>query len=232
MTAKSILSKLVSFPVLGGDSNLDIIAWIKAYINDLGIETQLVYNTEKTKASLHCRIGPPTDDGVILFIGDEDSADGEDELLINLYTGDELEVQYDSGGFGSRYASTFDNLDFTTDWTHLAITYDGSDDMDVFINGKLEVIDETMQISSNVDGSTPSVYIAGHPAGTPPFSGMVDFNGAMDEVRFLNYEKQAFAGGIMISKVEPGTNTITLYNAGDAAYEINGLEIWKDGSRC
>jgi len=66
MTAQEILSKLVSFPVLGGQSNLSIMQWIKDFIEGFEIETHLVPNEEGTKASLHCRIGPSTDGGVIL----------------------------------------------------------------------------------------------------------------------------------------------------------------------
>lgn len=65
-TVADILSQLVSFPVLGGESNLIIIHWIKNYIEQYGIETQLVPNKENTKASLHCRIGPSVDGGIIL----------------------------------------------------------------------------------------------------------------------------------------------------------------------
>ena len=66
MNVEDILKKLVSFPVLGGQSNLSIINWIKDYIEEYGIETQLVHNPEETKASLHCRIGPEVDGGFIL----------------------------------------------------------------------------------------------------------------------------------------------------------------------
>ena len=66
MKVEDIVSKLVSFPVLGGDHNLEIIHWIQNYIEPFGISTTLVPNEEKTKASLHCRIGPSVDDGVIL----------------------------------------------------------------------------------------------------------------------------------------------------------------------
>jgi len=66
MTVKNILAKLVSFPVLGGESNLEIIHWIQNYIEELGVKTTLVPNEEGTKASLHCRIGPAVKDGVIL----------------------------------------------------------------------------------------------------------------------------------------------------------------------
>ncbi len=66
MNVEEILSKLVSFPVLGGESNLSIIHWIKDYIADHGVASVLVPNEENTKASLHCRIGPAVDGGVIL----------------------------------------------------------------------------------------------------------------------------------------------------------------------
>ena len=66
MTTEDILRKLVSFPVLGGDSNLSIINWIKDYIESYDIETTLQWNDKGDKASLHCRIGPAVDGGVIL----------------------------------------------------------------------------------------------------------------------------------------------------------------------
>ena len=63
---EKILADLVSFPVLGGQSNLSIINHIKNYVESFGVETQLVPNDEGNKASLHCRIGPAEDGGVIL----------------------------------------------------------------------------------------------------------------------------------------------------------------------
>jgi acetylornithine deacetylase len=66
MHVKDILAKLVSFPVLGGDSNLSILTWIKSYIESYGITVHLVPNEEGNKASLHCRIGPAVDGGIIL----------------------------------------------------------------------------------------------------------------------------------------------------------------------
>lgn len=66
MTVEQILAKLVSFPVLGGESNLEIINWIKDYLSEFGIQSTLVPNAEGNKASLHCRIGPAVDGGMIL----------------------------------------------------------------------------------------------------------------------------------------------------------------------
>ncbi|MEM7486078.1 MAG: acetylornithine deacetylase [Bacteroidota bacterium] len=66
MTVEKILAKLVSFPVLGGESNISILNWIKDYLEKHGVTAHLVPNEEGNKASLHCRIGPAVDGGVIL----------------------------------------------------------------------------------------------------------------------------------------------------------------------
>ncbi len=66
MTVESILAKLVSFPVLGGESNLSILNWIKGLLESHGVAVHLVPNKEGNKASLHCRIGPAVYGGVIL----------------------------------------------------------------------------------------------------------------------------------------------------------------------
>ncbi|NAS13029.1 acetylornithine deacetylase [Poritiphilus flavus] len=66
MSVENILAKLVSFPILGGESNLSILNWIKDYLESHGVEVNLVPNEVGNKASLHCRIGPAADGGVIL----------------------------------------------------------------------------------------------------------------------------------------------------------------------
>lgn len=65
-TAREILTKLVSYPVYGGQSNLEIIDYISSYLDQQGVDYQLVPNEDGTKTSLHCRIGPAVDGGVIL----------------------------------------------------------------------------------------------------------------------------------------------------------------------
>jgi len=66
MTVENILAKLVSFPVLGGESNLTIINWIKDYIESFDVIVNMVPNEAGNKASMHCRIGPTIDGGLIL----------------------------------------------------------------------------------------------------------------------------------------------------------------------
>ena len=58
MTVEEIQTKLVSFPVLGGESNLSILSWIEEYLDKHGVEHHRVPNEDGTKANLHCRIGP------------------------------------------------------------------------------------------------------------------------------------------------------------------------------
>lgn len=66
MLVTEILKKLVSFPVLGGQSNLAIIEWIAEYLEDYKVSYTYVPNEDGSKKSLHCRIGPAVDGGVIL----------------------------------------------------------------------------------------------------------------------------------------------------------------------
>ncbi|TVZ54980.1 acetylornithine deacetylase [Lutibacter sp. Hel_I_33_5] len=66
MTVKEILTKLVSFDVLSTQNNLELVDWISTYIKSFGIDVVYIYNEQKTQASLHCRIGPAIDGGVIL----------------------------------------------------------------------------------------------------------------------------------------------------------------------
>lgn len=66
MSTTEILKELVSFSVLGNQSNLTILKWIEDYLSQHGVTYQLIYNKEKDKASLHCRFGPAVDGGTIL----------------------------------------------------------------------------------------------------------------------------------------------------------------------
>ncbi len=67
MTARELLADLVAFPILGGESNLAIIAYIERYLTGFGVScTRVEDPTGAAKACLHARIGPAVDGGVIL----------------------------------------------------------------------------------------------------------------------------------------------------------------------
>lgn len=63
---RTLLSQLFSFDTTSRESNLALIEMIKCYLQDLGIESTLVFNTERTKANLYARLGPAGDGGVML----------------------------------------------------------------------------------------------------------------------------------------------------------------------
>ncbi len=61
-----MLNKLVSFETISSESNLDMIMFIKDYLNSFGINSHLVFNDDKTKANLFAQIGPNVEGGVLL----------------------------------------------------------------------------------------------------------------------------------------------------------------------
>lgn len=60
------LARLLSFDTTSRESNLRLIEAIAGYLTELGIEHQLIYNDDRSKANLHARLGPAEDGGVML----------------------------------------------------------------------------------------------------------------------------------------------------------------------
>lgn len=63
---KQVLTDLIAFPALGGESNISIAEYIEAYLTAHDVSFYNVINEDGTKRSIHCRIGPAVDGGVIL----------------------------------------------------------------------------------------------------------------------------------------------------------------------
>lgn len=66
MSPRQLLEKLVSFPTVSRDSNLDLIDWVEEYLAHFGIVATRVPNPDGTKASLYAHAGPQVAGGVIL----------------------------------------------------------------------------------------------------------------------------------------------------------------------
>ncbi|WP_231471357.1 acetylornithine deacetylase [Thioalkalivibrio sp. HK1] len=66
MTSRELIEKLVGFPTVSCDSNLDLIHFVRDYLASHGIESQLIPNEEGTKANLLATIGPQTSGGIVL----------------------------------------------------------------------------------------------------------------------------------------------------------------------
>jgi len=63
---RQLLEKLVSFPTVSVESNLDLVDWVEDYLLGHGVKSTRVYNAEKTKANLYANVGPEVSGGVIL----------------------------------------------------------------------------------------------------------------------------------------------------------------------
>ena len=66
LTAHEILDRLVAFPTVGRDSNLQLVDWVEDYLGSWGVKEHRVYNNERTKAALFANIGTDLPGGVIL----------------------------------------------------------------------------------------------------------------------------------------------------------------------
>jgi acetylornithine deacetylase len=62
----AMLEKLVAFDTVSRNSNLDLIAFVQQLLLDHGIQSELVYNADRTKANVLATIGPSIPGGVVL----------------------------------------------------------------------------------------------------------------------------------------------------------------------
>ncbi len=66
LSSRDILERLVGFATVSRDSNLELITYIRGYLAELGVESELFYNPERTKANLFATIGPRDRGGIVL----------------------------------------------------------------------------------------------------------------------------------------------------------------------
>ncbi len=179
----------------------------------------------------------------IFFVGDGDGDEGDDELQIGM-RGGHLELCYDScTGSGSDKKLFSSVTEWVADkWYHIAVSYDADGNnpqpgYNAFINGErvsgdVDAIGFKTVISSSYPSAGNTEYYLGTGDLSGSSGGVENFEGVIDEARWLTYEKNAFAGGLMISKVVPSTNTVTIYNSGDFTMDLTGVDIWNGASSC
>lgn len=66
LDARALMDRLVSFPTVSRDSNLQLIDFVEGYLDDFGVKSVRVPNEDGTKAALYAHIGPEVDGGVVL----------------------------------------------------------------------------------------------------------------------------------------------------------------------
>ena len=63
---RDILARLVAFPTVSRDSNLDLVDWVEEWLDGHGIAAHRVWNEDRTKAALYAHVGPEEPGGVVL----------------------------------------------------------------------------------------------------------------------------------------------------------------------
>lgn len=66
VSSRELLARLVGFATVSRDSNLELIAFIRDYLAGLGVDSELIYNDQRTKANLFASIGPIDRGGIVL----------------------------------------------------------------------------------------------------------------------------------------------------------------------
>jgi acetylornithine deacetylase len=66
MTSRDLLERLIGFATVSRDSNLELIEFIRDYLAQHDVESELFYNTDRTKANLFATIGPRDRGGIVL----------------------------------------------------------------------------------------------------------------------------------------------------------------------
>ncbi|OAJ53456.1 acetylornithine deacetylase (ArgE) [Paraburkholderia ginsengiterrae] len=64
--SRELLERLIGLATVSRDSNLALIDFIRQYLAGLGVESELFYNPERTKANLFATIGPRERGGIVL----------------------------------------------------------------------------------------------------------------------------------------------------------------------
>lgn len=62
----SMIERLIAFDTTSRNSNLELIEFIQGYLKDLGVESELVYNQDQSKANLYATLGPGDRGGIAL----------------------------------------------------------------------------------------------------------------------------------------------------------------------
>lgn len=66
LSPRDLLSKLVSFPTVSRDSNLELVDWVAEYLASHGIDTARDMDATGQKASLFAHVGPQVAGGIVL----------------------------------------------------------------------------------------------------------------------------------------------------------------------
>lgn len=61
-----ILDRLIAFPTVSRDSNLDLVDWVQDLLQNAGFDVTRIWSPDRTKAGLYAQTGPKVDGGICL----------------------------------------------------------------------------------------------------------------------------------------------------------------------
>lgn len=99
MDTKEILHKLVAFDTQIQHNTLEAVNWVRNYLQNFGVEVSLIYNQDKTRASLMAFIGDKNRSGCV-FSGHLDTVPADETF----YRGRPFELHYENGRYYGRGA--------------------------------------------------------------------------------------------------------------------------------
>ncbi len=66
LTAREILDRLVAFPTVSRDSNLELVDWVEAFLEGYGVKAHRVWDADRQKAAIYANVGPEVAGGIVL----------------------------------------------------------------------------------------------------------------------------------------------------------------------
>ncbi len=100
LSSTDILDRLVSFDTTSRNSNLDLIGWVREYLDQLGVSYRLSHDPSGGKANLHAVVGPAGPGGIALS-GHVDTVPVDGQA----WTADPFKLRRDAGRLVARGAA-------------------------------------------------------------------------------------------------------------------------------
>jgi len=66
LSSTELLGRLVAFDTTSRNANLELIGFVRSYLDDLGVPYRVSLDSTGRKANLHAIIGPQTEGGIAL----------------------------------------------------------------------------------------------------------------------------------------------------------------------
>lgn len=210
LTPLEIMTRLVAFPTVSRDSNLDLVDWVEEYLGSHGIKVDRFYNEERDKAAILAHVGPEIEGGVVLS-GHTDVVpiDGQN------WSSDPFEVTEKDGRYYGRGTCDMKGFDALSIWAiveaskrdlktplQLALSFDE----EVGCTGAPPMIDHMLTLypkAESVIVGEPSMMkaVTGHKGGLGYFTHMVGYevhssllpegvNAVMEGAKLINWANE------------------------------------------